>query len=54
MSRSLFVARESDHGMLLRDPEPAMVDAIRTFIRRSAGRSMTTPTARPRVQNTRA
>ena len=37
-SAALFVARESDHGMLLRDPEAAMVDAIRTFIRRSAGK----------------
>jgi len=31
-SAALFVARESDHGTLLRDPEKAMVDAIRTFV----------------------
>jgi pimeloyl-ACP methyl ester carboxylesterase len=36
-SASLFVARESDHGTLLRDPEPAMIDAIRRFVRRAVG-----------------
>jgi pimeloyl-ACP methyl ester carboxylesterase len=36
-SAALFVACESDHGTLLRDPEPAMVDAIRKFLRRCAG-----------------
>jgi pimeloyl-ACP methyl ester carboxylesterase/DNA-binding SARP family transcriptional activator len=35
----LFVARDSDHGMLVRDPEPAMVDAILQFVRRCARRS---------------
>jgi pimeloyl-ACP methyl ester carboxylesterase/DNA-binding SARP family transcriptional activator len=29
---ALFVARESHHGTLVRDPEPAMVEAIRTFV----------------------
>jgi pimeloyl-ACP methyl ester carboxylesterase/DNA-binding SARP family transcriptional activator len=36
-SATLFVARESDHGTLLRDPEPAMVDAIRAFVGRYVG-----------------
>jgi pimeloyl-ACP methyl ester carboxylesterase/DNA-binding SARP family transcriptional activator len=29
---TLYVARDSDHGTLLRDPEPSMVDAILAFI----------------------
>ena len=28
----LFVAKESDHTTIIRDPEPAMVDAIRSFL----------------------
>jgi pimeloyl-ACP methyl ester carboxylesterase len=31
----LFVARDSDHGMLVRDPEPGMVDTILQFVRRA-------------------
>jgi pimeloyl-ACP methyl ester carboxylesterase/DNA-binding SARP family transcriptional activator len=32
----LFVATESDHMTLIRDPDPAMVDAIRSFARPSS------------------
>ena len=28
----LFVARQSTHPMLVRDPEPAMVEALRNFV----------------------
>jgi pimeloyl-ACP methyl ester carboxylesterase/DNA-binding SARP family transcriptional activator len=31
-SAGLFVARHSDHGSLIRDPEPAMVEAIMKFV----------------------
>ena len=34
-SAELFVAEASDHAMLIRDPEPAMVAAITRFVRRS-------------------
>jgi hypothetical protein len=28
----LFVARQSDHPMLVRDPEPEMVETLRKFV----------------------
>jgi hypothetical protein len=28
----LFVARQSDHPMLVRDPEPEMVETLRNFV----------------------
>ena len=35
-SAGLFVARHSDHGTLIRDPEPAMIAAITEFVNRCA------------------
>ena len=35
-SAELFVARHSDHGTLIRDPEPAMIAAITEFVSRCA------------------
>jgi hypothetical protein len=34
----LFLARDSDHGMLIRDPELGYITAIRTFVARCADR----------------
>jgi pimeloyl-ACP methyl ester carboxylesterase len=34
----LFVARQSTHPMLVRDPEPAMVEALRNFVRSLANK----------------
>jgi hypothetical protein len=28
----LFIARQSDHTMLVRDPESAMVETLRNFV----------------------
>jgi len=51
----LFVAEDSDHGTMVRDPEPRMVTAILGFLRRAAAAAAAaipdpgrTPTSRVR------
>jgi pimeloyl-ACP methyl ester carboxylesterase/DNA-binding SARP family transcriptional activator len=50
----LFVARDSDHSTLVRDPEPAMVDAILEFMRLRARPSRPAASPRARDVNRRA